>query len=123
VRLTAARNSNKPAPGLPSGNVENNLCSVYLPADPRQLTIRKRASLLEPHIAASFHTSFWVWVLRRPSFLQLDNSAAEANRDRLSTIIRAKFLHDVLDVNLYSLFGDEELLRDVSIPVPLGNLI
>lgn len=28
---SAARSSNNPMPGLPSGNVENNLCSAYLP--------------------------------------------------------------------------------------------
>src|SRR5882762_5533278 len=56
-------------------------------------------------------------------FLQLDDSAAEANRDSLRAIICPELLHDVFDVNLYSLFCDEELFCDVSIPVSPGNLI
>src|SRR5713226_4932948 len=55
-------------------------------------------------------------------FLQLDDSPAEANRDSLCAITCPELLHDVLDVNLYSLFSDEELFRDVSIPVSTGNL-
>jgi hypothetical protein len=32
------------------------------------------------------------------------------------------FLHDVLHVNFYSLFGDEELFGDIAIPISAGNL-
>jgi hypothetical protein len=35
---TAARNSNKPMPGLPPGNVEYNLCRAYLLARPQKRT-------------------------------------------------------------------------------------
>jgi hypothetical protein len=35
---TAARNNNKPMPGLPPGNVEYNLCSAYLLARPQKRT-------------------------------------------------------------------------------------
>ena len=36
ARPTATRNSNKPMPGLPPGNVEYNLCSAYLPCAPSE---------------------------------------------------------------------------------------
>ncbi len=55
-------------------------------------------------------------------FLQFDDSATEANRDSLCAITRPQLLHDVLDVNLYSFLCDEELFRDVSIPVSPRNL-
>src|SRR5438552_1495994 len=36
VRPTATRNSNRPRPGPPPGNVEYSLCSAYLPGAPSQ---------------------------------------------------------------------------------------
>src|SRR5258708_12422461 len=54
-------------------------------------------------------------------FLQLDDSAADPDRDRLGAIARPELVHDVLDVNLYGFFRDEEFFRDVAIPVSPGN--
>jgi len=34
----------------------------------------------------------------------------------------AQFLHNVFDVHLHGLFGDEELFGDVSVPVAACNL-
>jgi len=54
--------------------------------------------------------------------LQVDDPAAQTNRDGLGAITCPEFLHDVLDVDLYSLFCDEELFSDVPIPVSPSNL-
>jgi len=42
----------------------------------------------------------------RLRILQLDDSAAHANRDGLCAITCPQLLHDVLNVNFYSLLGD-----------------
>jgi hypothetical protein len=55
-------------------------------------------------------------------FLELDDSAANADGHCLRAIACSQLLHDVLDVNLYCFFGDEELLSDVSIPVSARDL-
>jgi hypothetical protein len=60
---TAMRNSSSPMPGLPPGKVEKNLCSASLQSHPQDLLrwrILKGSLCLEPHIAASFHTTFAV---------------------------------------------------------------
>src|SRR6266566_9389886 len=53
---------------------------------------------------------------------QLDNSSPHRDCNCLSTIASAKFLHDVFDVNLDSLFGDEESFCDVAIPVTAPDM-
>src|SRR5215212_11793753 len=50
--------------------------------------------------------------------LQLDDAAAEGDGDRLRAVAGAELLHDVLDVNLHGLLGDEELFGDVAVTVP-----
>jgi hypothetical protein len=40
AKPTATRRSNKPIPGRPPGNVEYNLCSVYLPCAPSENALR-----------------------------------------------------------------------------------
>jgi hypothetical protein len=52
----------------------------------------------------------------------LDNSTADTNRDGLCAIACPELIHDVLDVNFYRLFCDQELVRDIAIPVPSGDL-
>ena len=63
---TAARNSNRPMPGWPPGNVEYSLCSAGLPEralrNAQLSNLRKCAGPQEPHIAASFRTTFREWV-------------------------------------------------------------
>ena len=54
--------------------------------------------------------------------LQLDDSSPHRDCNCLSTIASAKFLHDVFDVNLDSLFGDEESFCDVAIPVTARDM-
>src|SRR5271156_306020 len=53
---------------------------------------------------------------------QLDDAAADADRNSLRAVARAELIHDVFDVDLDSLFGDKKLLRDVPIPVSAGNV-
>ena len=53
---------------------------------------------------------------------QLDDSSPHRDCNCLSTIASAKFLHDVFDVNLDSLFGDEESFCDVAIPVTARDM-
>jgi hypothetical protein len=67
---TATRNSSKPMPGLPPGNVEYNLCSADLLARSQKRTyveIMQIRGSLEPHIAESFRTTFEVLVCTRLS--------------------------------------------------------
>ncbi len=52
---------------------------------------------------------------------QLNDSATQADRNRLGAITSAQLLHDVLDVNLDRLLRDEEFLRNVPIPVPADD--
>jgi len=54
-------------------------------------------------------------------FLQLDDSAADADRDRLGAIARPELVHDVLDVNLYGFFRDEEFSAMSRFRFPPGN--
>jgi len=53
---------------------------------------------------------------------ELDDSAAKADCYRLRAIACPKFFHDVLYVYFHSLFGYEELLRDVAISISTGYL-
>ena len=53
--------------------------------------------------------------------LELNNPPAHSNGDRLRSIAGAELFHDVLDVYLHSLFGDEELVRDISVTISAGS--
>src|SRR5947209_2438422 len=72
-----------------------------------------------PPTLAFSPTTIVVGLLR----LQLDNAAAHGNRDRLGAVAGAQLLHDVLDVNLDRVFGDEEELGDVAVPIPSGDVL
>src|SRR5216683_1099618 len=128
-RPTAARNSSRPTPGLPPGNVEYSLCSANLPGahkETGQLKVRGYARRLKSHIAESFCTTFEVLVLCfacRIDFLELDDSAMHGNRDCLCTVAGAEFFHDVLDVDLDGFFGDKKLVGNISIAVATCNMI
>ena len=54
--------------------------------------------------------------------LELNNAPLHGDRNCLRAVIGAELFHDVLDVNLDSLLGYEELLGNLTIPVPLSNL-
>ena len=56
-----------------------------------------------------------------PGRLQLDNAPAETNRNCLRPIAGPQLFHNVSDMNLYRVLGDEEFLRDFPIPVPAGK--
>ena len=128
-RPTAARNSSRPTPGLPPGNVEYSLCSANLPGahkETGQLKVRGYARRLKSHIAESFCTTFEVLVLCfacRIDFLELDDSATHGNRDCLCAVAGAEFFHDVLDVDLDGFFGDKKLVGNISIAVATCNMI
>jgi hypothetical protein len=67
ARPTATRNSNSPMPGLPPGKVEYSLCSANLPDASSETwdnkKIRGCAAAMKSHFAASFCTTFEVFVL------------------------------------------------------------
>lgn len=54
--------------------------------------------------------------------LDMDDAAANADGDGLCSILRAEFVHDVLDVDFHGLFRDRKALANVPIAVALGNL-
>lgn len=120
---TAARNISRPIPGLPPGKVENNLCSGLLPLGLTTVTVHNHA-----RIAETLHRGIFSYLFLGIGFcgfpcLQFNDSAPKSNRDRLRTIICSELVHDVLDVHLYGLFCNRELLRNVPIPVSFGNLV
>src|ERR1700722_7088635 len=73
-----------------------------------------------PDRSEYLHTTFELVLSNQR--LELDNAAANRDRNRLRTVACAQFFHDVLDVNLYGLFGDEKPVRDVAIPVASGDM-
>ena len=54
-------------------------------------------------------------------WLELDDAAAQADGDGLSSIGGAQFFHDVLDVDLHSFFGDEEPRGDLAVAIATGD--
>ena len=54
-------------------------------------------------------------------WLKMNYAAADADSDGLGAIGGAQFFHDVLDVDLDRLFGDEESLRDVTIAIAVSH--
>src|SRR5262245_33429257 len=53
----------------------------------------------------------------RAARLQLDDAATDGDCERLGAIARAKLFHNVLDMDLDGLFGNEEALRNIPIPI------
>ena len=51
----------------------------------------------------------------------MNNAPLHSDRNCLCAVARAELFHDVLDVNLDGLLGYEELLGNVTIPVPLSD--
>ena len=58
-----------------------------------------------------------------PTVLQLDDAAPGGDCDRLSAIVGAEFVHDVLHMYLDGLLRDEEFRGDVAIPVAGRDLL
>src|SRR3954466_5337280 len=52
-----------------------------------------------------------------------NDSAADRDRHGAGAIAGAQLLHDVLDVHLDRLLGDEQPLGDVAIPVAAGDVL
>lgn len=53
--------------------------------------------------------------------LHLDNPAADGDSQGLRAMCRAKFLHDVLDMNLDRLFRNEETVGNFTVSIALGD--
>ena len=53
--------------------------------------------------------------------LYLDNSATDGDSHGLRAMCRAKFLHDVFDMNLDRVFGNEEALCNFPVSIALGG--
>lgn len=49
--------------------------------------------------------------------LQFNNAPARGDRNRLRAIVGAQLVHDVLDMHLDRILGDEQLRGDIPIPV------
>jgi hypothetical protein len=56
--------------------------------------------------------------LRAPS--ELNDSTAYANRDRLCSVTRSEFVHNVLDMHFDGLLGNEKALRNIPVPISAG---
>src|SRR5580693_6062683 len=56
------------------------------------------------------------------SGLELNNPPAHSDGDCLRAITGTELFHDVFDMHLHSLFGDEELVRDIPVTISAGNL-
>jgi len=54
--------------------------------------------------------------------LEVNDAAANADRNRLGSIVGAQFFHDVFDVHFDRLFSNKELFRDVAVSVPARDL-
>src|SRR5262245_4383617 len=59
---------------------------------------------------------------RRVFRLELDDAAPEGDGHRLRAVAGSELAHDVLDVHLDRLFGDEEALGDVAVAVAAGDM-
>src|SRR5579864_2159248 len=116
----ATRNSSRPAPGHPSGNAENILSSGGLLHNCVQS--RSLAHKMNPYCSESFRTTFEVGLDGRGFGLELNNSPAHSDGDRLRAITGAELFHDVFDMHLHSLLGDKEFVRDIPVTISAGNL-
>src|SRR5262252_7046899 len=90
----------RPMPGQPPAKVQTRRCN--------------RPSAFRAYGAAKMGGRAESW-RRLPYFrrvLQIDDSASEANRNRMSAIIRAKFGKYVAYVTLDSRFADGKLIRN-----------
>src|SRR5580692_1860813 len=54
--------------------------------------------------------------------LELNNPPAHSDGDCLRAIAGAELFHDVFDMHLYSLFSNEQLVRDIPVTISAGNL-
>src|SRR5580692_5263892 len=121
----ATRIKNRAEPGRPPGNVENSLCSAFLPSTSTQDydSMLHRSCLAATHdIPVSFHHSFGVLVLSEIHSLKLDDPTAYADRYGLCAITCPQLFHDVLDMDLHGFFRDEEPLSDIPIAVTARDL-
>src|SRR5436853_2382534 len=129
VSPTAVRNSSRPAPGFPPGNVEkNSLCRPHLLALRRPSSTASVCRVMaanEKRIPRNRHLFIpLLWPGRGCGGLrssQLDDAAAYGNGHRLRAITGPQLLHDVLDMHLDGLFRDEELFGNVPISVAAGD--
>jgi hypothetical protein len=110
-----------PAPGKPSGNVENALCNPSLLDRPNERLLFLRDGRI-PSVRnfflplSSYHRTRW------KSSLELDNAASNANRDRLRAITGSQFFHNVFDVHFNGLFCDEQFIGDIAVTISAGDL-
>ena len=66
--------------------------------------------------------SFDMSVQRFPSCdLDLEQSSAQCNRNRMGPVISLQLVHDVLDVEVYSCFGNGKLIRNLLVAIPVAN--
>ena len=116
---SATRRRKSPIPGLPPGKVENSLCSGDLGCTQNKKThygaIKATAPLQRnPHLR-NFSLPLLGYSL--VTKLEVDDSPTQADGNCLGPVTGAQFIHDVFDMNLDRFLGDEELLRDVPVPV------
>src|SRR5580692_2690154 len=71
----------------------------------------------------SFHLPRRCLAGPRVSESELNDAAADGDRDRLRAVAGAELFHDVFDVNLNGFLGNEEPFRNVAIPVSSGDLL
>jgi hypothetical protein len=120
---TTTRNTSNAMPAQPDGKLENVLCRDVLLADPAtriERTGSVDAGRSHPQGTRRYHyrgMSAW------GRGLDMDDAAANADGDGLCSILRAEFVHDVLDVDFHGLFRDRKALANVPIAVALGNLL
>ncbi len=60
--------------------------------------------------------------IRREERSELNDAAAHGDRDSLGAVVGAQLFHDKLDMNLDSLLGYEEEIRDIAIAISSRDL-
>src|SRR5215213_7600512 len=86
------------------------------------VTFNTTLAVFEQDLFCAFCAFLWLIIPAPELSSELDDTSTNSNRDRLSTVIGAEFLHDVFNVDLDGFFGDEQSFANVLIPVPFGEM-
>jgi len=121
---TTRRSTSNAAPAQPEGKLEKVLCTETLRADPptfrSERTARVDAASPTARVPCDTTIEGRAVSCRHPE-LNMDESAANTDRDGLCSVLRAELVHEALNVDLYGLLRDRETLANVPIAVTLGN--
>jgi hypothetical protein len=98
-----------PAPGRPSGNVQNSRRTAQCPCDD-DMALWAKAEALKRATGQPLSRLF-----------EVDDAALQADRGRMGAIVGAKLGEDVSDATLDRLFGDRQSIGDLFVGVAGGD--